>query len=167
MNTAIKYGNWAALVNILLILLCHYTITSTVGFVGLTFFTALVVELTFAFLSIWFTRKLLNGEIDFKAAARAGLTTILVSSILTCLYIYIHYRYVNPELISKFIIEYEKLLVIRKISPELIKEEIHTLEQSMTPITVAWQSFFKSILLETFVIIIMARLLRTVKRTGI
>jgi hypothetical protein len=161
MNTATKYGNYCALITITLILILHYSGVSSFWVKGASSLISSFTELLFIFLAIYFTReKEFGGYIDFKNAAKAGITMILVNAILFSFFQYIYYQFIDPAFMSNFLPEYEKWSKLMNKSDEEIKKVSDVLSKDFTPISTAWSSFSQLLFIETFIALIFARILR-------
>jgi hypothetical protein len=162
MNTATKYGNYAAAFSIMLILLLHYSGMSSFWVKGVGSLITGMADLVFLFMAIYFTRKNeFNGTIDFRSAARAGVTFVLINAIVFAFFQYIYYRYIEPNFMSRFLPEYEKWLKLMVKDEERVQKIIDALSTGFTPISAAWSSFSQMIFWETFIGLIIARLLRS------
>lgn len=161
MNIATKYGNYCALIGISLILVLHFTGVSALWTKGVGSILASLIEVVFIFLAIHATReKEFAGYIDFKNAAKAGMTTLLVNAILYSFFIYLYYQFIDTTFISNFLVDYEKYSKLMGKSEEEIKKLSDLLSSGFTPISTAWGSFSQTLFVETFIALIAARLLR-------
>jgi len=163
MNTATKYGNYCALFCIGIIMVLHFAGVQPLIFMGMSTFLTFIVDLIFIFISIRSTRlKDYNGFIDFKNAAKAGLTTIIISTILVSFFIYLYYAFINPGFIDKFLPNYESWMKVHsKKSAEEMKEMLTTISTGFTPISAAWGTFSQTLFIETFIVLIFARFMRS------
>ena len=161
MNTATRYGNYCALITIVLILILHYSGVSDFWVKGASSIISSFTEIAFIFLAIYFTRqKEYSGYIDFRAAAKAGMTMILVNAILFSFFQYIYYRFVDPDFMNNFVPEYEKWSKLTGKSDAEIKKLSNLISEGFTPISAAWSSFSQMLFIETFIALIAARILR-------
>ena len=160
MNTATKYGNYSALITISLILILHYSGVSAFWVKGASSLISSFTELLFIILAVYYTReKEFAGYIDFKNAAKAGVTMVLVNAILVSFFIYIFYQFIDPLFMSRFLPEYEKWARLMGYKDEQIKIITAALSNT-TPISTAWSSFSWNIFVETFIALVVARVLR-------
>lgn len=162
MNIATKYGNYCALIGISLILLLHFTGVSAFWTKGLSGILTSLIEVVFIFMAIYATReKEFSGYIDFKHAARAGMTMILVNAILYAFFEYLYYQFIDTTFMSDFLPEYVKYSkAMMKTNDEEIKKMSDMLSSGFTPISAAWSSFSQILFVETFIALIFARILR-------
>lgn len=162
MNIATKYGNYCALVCILLFLLFYFVGVPPLFFMALTTLVTFFLVTVFVYLSIRATREVeWEGYIDFKNAAKAGLTTVFASSILISFFIYIYYTFIDPTFIQRFVPSYEYWMKFnRGKSEEEAKRMLEVITTSFTPISAAWGLFSQTLFLETFIVLIFARFMR-------
>jgi len=162
MNIATKYGNICALITISLVLLLHYSGVSSFWVKGTTSLFSSITELVFIFLAIYYTReKEFAGYIDFKNAAKAGITMVLVNAILFSFFQYLYYQFIDINFMSNFLPEYERTSkVIMGKSDEEISKIANLLSEGFTPISAAWSSFSQLLFVETFIALLFARILK-------
>lgn len=161
MNVATKYGNYCALIGISLVLVLHFTGVSAFWTKGVGSILASLIEVIFIFFAIHATReKEFSGFIDFKNAAKAGMTMILVNAILYSFFIYLYYQFIDRSFMSNFLSDYERYSKLMGKSDEEIKKLSDLLSTGFTPISAAWGSFSQTLFIETFIALIAARLLR-------
>ncbi|MBI2269586.1 MAG: DUF4199 domain-containing protein [Bacteroidetes bacterium] len=161
MNIATKYGNYCALIGISLVLVLHFSGVSAFWTKGVSSILSSLIEVIFIFLAIHATReKEFSGYIDFKNAAKAGMTMLLVNAILYSFFIYLYYQFIDTSFMSNFLSDYEKYSKLMGKSEEEIKKLSDLLSAGFTPISAAWGSFSQTLFVETFIALIAARILR-------
>ncbi len=161
MNLATKYGNYCALITVSFILLLHFSGISSFFVKGLGSVISSLTELVFIFLAIYMTRKNeYGGFIDFKSAARAGITMVLVNGILFAFFQYLYYQFIEPDFINHFMPQYEKWSKMMGRSEDELQKVSAALSTGFSPISAAWASFSQMLFWETFIALIIARFLR-------
>ena len=120
-----------------------------------------MADLLFLFMAIYFTRKNeFKGSIDFRSAARAGVTFVLINAIVFAFFQYLYYRFIEPDFMASFLPEYEKWLRLMVKDEGKVQKITDALSTGFTPISAAWSSFSQMIFWETFIGLIIARILR-------
>ena len=161
MNVATKYGNFCALISISLVLLLHFAGVSAFMTKGISSIALSFVDVIFIFLSIRVTReKEFDGYIDFRAAAKAGSTMVLVNAILFAFFLYLYYQFIDTNFVGNYLPDYEKWTKAAGQGDEEIKKMSAALSAGFSPISAAWSSFSTTVVIETFITLIAARILR-------
>lgn len=161
MNTATKFGNYCALITVSITLLLHYSGVSSFWVKGTSSLLSSLIELVFIFLAVYFTREReFAGYIEFKNAAKAGVTMVLVNAILFSFFQYIYYQFIDTDFIANFLPDYEKWSRLMGKKEEEIEKMSTMLSTGFTPISTAWSSFSSMIFIETLIALIFAKLLR-------
>jgi len=163
MNQAAKMGNICAGISVAFILLIHYSGLSVFFVKGLGSGFSSLVEVLFIFLAIYMTRqKEFGGFIEFRLAARAGLTMVIINAILFAFFQYVYYSFIEKDFVNRFLPDYEKWSVVMGTSKADIEKYKTLLGTTFSPINAAWSSFSSMLFCETLLALLFARILRRV-----
>ena len=161
MNIATRYGNYCAAITIVFTLIVHYAGVNSLWTKASSSFFSSLVEVFFIGAAIYRHRELeLNGYIDYRSAVKVGLNTLIVNAILFSFFQYLYYQFIDVYFIQNFVPEYEKWLALMGKAPEEVKKISALLTNGFSPISAAWASFSQMLFVETFIVLLVARIFR-------
>ena len=160
MNTAARFGNYCAFISIGFILILHFIGVGSFGVKLSSYLFSTLCEIVFIVLAIYYTRKNeYNGYIEFRVAARAGLTTVLINAIVLTLFQYLYYQFIDIHYVDNFIESFQHWIALAgKGDDKLMIDRLNDYKSSFTSISAAWSSFSTTLFFESIFTLIIAKI---------
>ena len=135
------------LLSIIWTLLMWFLDQTTNNTMGLIFFVVLIIGL---FIGIRYYRdKYLNGFITYGQSLGAGVIIMLYYSIITAIFAYILYKFIDPNLTDKMLALTEEKLVERGLAEGMIEQSMQLQKKIMTPLVMSISGIFSGVFFGT------------------
>jgi len=123
------------LLGIIWTLLMWFLDMTTNNKIGLIFFVILIVGLFFGIKT--YRDKYLNGFITYGQSLGAGVIIMLYYSVISAVFTYILYKFIDPGLIDKMLALTEEQLVERGLGEGMINQSMEMQKKFMTPLVMS------------------------------
>ncbi|HVN57649.1 MAG TPA: DUF4199 domain-containing protein [Bacteroidales bacterium] len=114
---------------------------------GYAFFVVLIVLLYFLIKS--YRDNYLHGYITYGASLGAGVIIFLYFSVISAIFTYILYKYIDPDLVKKQLAMTEELMIRRNTSQQIIDASIAMQKKLMIPEFIAPMSIITNMFFGT------------------
>ena len=121
---------------------------------GWIFWIVLIIGL---FLGIKSYRdKYLNGFITYGQSLGAGVIIMLYYSLITAVFTYLLYKFIDPNLTDKLLAITEEQLVERGMTEGMIEQSMQIQKKIMTPLVMSVSSIFAGVFIGTILSLIIS-----------
>jgi len=135
------------LLGIIWALIMWFLDQSTNRTMGWIFFVILIIGLFFGIKS--YRDKYLNGFITYGQSLGAGVIIMLYYSIISAIFTYILYKWIDPNLTEKMLALSEEQLVERGMAEGVIEQSMQIQKKFMTPLVISISSIFSGVFFGT------------------
>ena len=126
--------NWGLIIGIVLIiysLLMYFIGLSLEKWVSYISYILMIAGIIYS--TIQYRNNVLDGSISYGKALGFGTLVIMFASIITAVYSYVFYTYIDPEMITKILEMAEEEMVNKGLSDEQIEMAIEMQSKFMKP----------------------------------
>ena len=126
--------NWGLIVGVVMVifsLIMYFLGLSLEKWVGYISYLIMIAGIVYA--TIQYRDNVLDGSISYGKALGFGTLVIMFASILSGLYAYVFYAYIDPEMITKMLEMAEEEMVNKGIPDEQIEMAIEMQSKFMKP----------------------------------
>lgn len=121
---------------------------------GMVFYVVIIIGL---FLGIRSYRdKYLNGFITYGQSLGAGVIIMLYYSVITAVFIFILYKFIDPNLLDKMLAMAEEQLAERGLGEGMIEQSMQIQKKIMTPLVMSISSVFSGVFMGTILSLIIS-----------
>jgi hypothetical protein len=142
------------LIGIIWTLIMWFLDQTTNRTMGWIFFIVLIIGLFFGIKS--YRDKYLNGFITYGHSLGAGVIIMIYYSIISAIFTYILYKFIDPNLTDKMLALAEEQLVGRGMSESLIEQSMQIQKKVMTPLVMSLSSILSGVFFGTILSLIIS-----------
>jgi len=121
---------------------------------GWIFFVVLIIGLFIGIKS--YRDKYLNGFITYGQSLGAGVIIMLYYSIISAIFTYFLYKFIDPNLTDKMLALSEEQLVERGMAEGMIEQSMQIQKKIMTPLVMSISSIFSGVFFGTILSLIIS-----------
>lgn len=120
---------------------------STNQILGLAFYIVIIIGIYLGIRS--YRDKYLNGFITYGQSLGAGVIIILYYSIITSVFTYILYKFIDPNLVEKMLAMTEEQLADRGLAEGMIEQSMQIQKKIMTPLVLSLGNLLNGLFMGT------------------
>ncbi len=121
---------------------------------GLIFYVVIIIGL---FLGIRSYRdKYLNGFIRYGQSLGAGVIIMLYYSVITAVFTFLLYKFIDPNLVEKMLALTEEQLADRGLAEGMIEQSMQIQKKIMTPLVLSVTTIFSGVFMGTILSLIIS-----------